>query len=327
MPSFYIRLLSCLLLGSYTYHGYSQQHPYELKITSENDNYCLRFHDGYYTNGLFLTVNYLPDRFNKSLLETDKLTKVTSFYRLGQMIFTPGSISPTVTRDLMDRPYTGYLFLEKGLTFFYRKGHVLKTTLAAGTIGKNSLAEQSQRLIHKTFDLIPPTGWNYQIHNEIGINAQGQYWHELIPNTWRKSWLDVHSTTQIAVGNTFTNASAGLLFQVGLFAKPDQSSLYDARISRGNLQAQKATEFYIFWQPSYQYQLYNATVQGGLFSNNTGAILSPIRHWGYRHDIGFVFSQPRLTLQIVYSFKQREAATMRQDEQYVGLTAAYRFGK
>ena len=314
------------ILCCFTYCGYSQQHPYELKVTSDNDNYCLQFHDGYYTNGLFLTLNYLPDRLNKRITNASKLTKITASYQLGQMIFTPGSIDPTITVDLIDRPFAGYLFAEKGMTFFYKRGHVLKTSVAVGMIGKDALAQQSQLFIHKTFDLIKPKGWNYQVKNEVGINLQGQYWHELIPDSWRKTWLDVHGTSQLTIGNTFTNASAGLLFQVGRFARPDQSSLFDARIDRVYSPTRKSAELYAFFHPSYQYQLYNATVEGGLFSDNAGTIISPLRHWGYRNDVGFVYSQARWTLQMVYSFKQREAARMRQNEQYVGLTTAYRFG-
>jgi len=193
-------------------------------------------------------------------------------------------------------------------------------------LGKDALAQETQLFIHKTFDLITPSGWKYQVKNEVGLNAQAQYWHEFIPESWRKKWLDIHGTSQVMIGNTFTNASVGLLFQVGLFARVNQSSLYDARIDRGNSTGRKSTELYAFFHPSYQYQLYNATVQGGLFNDNRGSVLSPLEHWGYRNDVGFVFSKPRWTGQLVYSFKQREAAIMRHDEQYIGLTTSYRFG-
>lgn len=326
MHSFFSRLLTVSLPFLTVCASYGQ-HPYELKVTSENDNYCLQYHDGYYTNGLFLTFTYLPARLNSRIQERDKLAKITSSYQAGQMIFTPGSVVPTITRDLMDRPYTGYLFAEKSMTFFYKKGHVLKMAFSVGTIGPNALGQQAQLFIHETFDLVRPKGWNYQLNNEIGLNLKGQYWYELMPESWRKSWFDVHSTAQVAVGNTFTNASAGLLFQVGRFARTDQSALYDARVERSRTTSRRATELYAFFRPSYQYQFYNATVQGGMFTNNRGSILSPVRRWVYSNDIGLAFAKPRWTFQVVYSFKEREAAIMRDDEQYVGLTMAYRFGK
>jgi hypothetical protein len=326
MHAFFTRLLKVSLLCLSVCASYGQ-HPYEVKVTSENDNYCLQYHDGYYTNGLFLSFTYLPVRLNSRIQEADRLVKITSSYRAGQMIFTPGSVVPTITRDLMDRPYTGYLFAEKSMTFFYKKGHVLKTAFSVGTIGPNALGQQAQLFIHETFDLIRPKGWNYQLKNEVGLNLQGQYLHELMPESWRNSWFDAHATAQAMVGNTFTNASAGLLFQVGRFARTHQSSLYDAQVEGGQATSRRATELYAFFRPSYQYQFYNATVQGGMFTDNKGAILSPVRRWVYSNDIGLVFAKPRWTFQMMYSFREREAATMRYDEQYVGLTLAYRFGK
>lgn len=319
------RLLRFFFLILWVGRCYGQQHPFELKVTSDNDNYCLNLHDGYYTNGLFVTLNYAPVGLNNRIRETSKLSKIVGQYQAGQMIFTPEFVTPKTTKDLMDRPFAGYLFLQKSLTFYYKKGHVLKTTLAVGTIGNNSLAEQTQIFIHKTLGLLHPKGWNYQIHNEVGVNLQGQYWHELLLASWRKSRFDLHSLSQLTVGNTFTNASAGFLFRAGRFARPDQSSAFDARVGREGSPA--PTELYVFVQPAYQYQFYNATVQGGYFTNDAGAILSPLRHWGYRHDIGLVFSPPRWTFQIMYTYKQREAETMRHNEQFVGLTTAYRFGR
>ncbi|OJW80439.1 MAG: hypothetical protein BGO59_33690 [Spirosoma sp. 48-14] len=319
------RLLRFCFLIAYAGACFGQQHPYELKVTSENDNYCLNLHDGYYTNGLFITMNYMPVGLNNRIPETSSLSKIVGQYQVGQMIFTPEFVTPKTTKDLIDRPFAGYLYVQKGLTFFYKKGHVLKTTVSVGTIGGNSLAEQTQIFIHRTFDLLRPKGWNYQIHNEVGINLQGQYWRELLPASWRKSRFDLHSLAQMTVGNTFTNASAGLLFRAGRFAQPNQSSWFDARVGREL--SGETTELYVFVQPAYQYQFYNATVQGGYFTNDAGAILSPLRHWGYRHDMGLVFSPPRWTFQIVYTYKQREAAIMRHNEQFVGLTMAYRFGR
>ncbi|UFH51881.1 lipid A deacylase LpxR family protein [Spirosoma sp. KNUC1025] len=318
-------LILTLFLCFYGSCGHSQ-HPYELKVTSDNDNYCLQLHDGYYTNGLFLTLNYVPNWLSKRIRETGKLTKITSSYQLGQMIFTPGVISPTLSRDLIDRPFAGYLFAEKGMTFFYKKGHVLKTSLSIGTTGPNSLAQQSQFFIHKTLELDLPKGWQYQVKNEVGINIQGQYWHELIPESWRRKWLDIHATSQVTLGNTFTNVSAGLLFQMGLFEATGQSSLYGARIDNDQSSSRKPNELYVFFYPSYQYQLYNATVEGRFFSDNAGSVLSPIRHWLYKNDVGFVYSLPRWTFQVVYSFKGREATRMRQPENYVSLATSFRFG-
>lgn len=318
-------LLTLFLLTVYSCRTFCQ-HPYELKVTSENDNYCLQYHDGYYTNGLFVNFTYVPDRLNQRIDETRKLTKITSSYQLGQMIFTPENIK-TDALDQFDRPYAGYLYAQKGMTFFYKRGHVLNANLSVGTVGKASLAQQTQSFIHTAFDLTPPKGWRYQVRDALGVNAQVQYWHAFIPVSWRRRWFDVHGTSQATFGTTFVNASAGLLFQLGLFQKADQSSLYDARIDRKSSPGSNSAEFYVFYHPRYQYQVHNATVAGSLFESHEGAILASINPWLYRHDIGLVFAKPRWTFQVVYSFKQREAASMKHNEQYAGLSVAYRFGR
>ena len=311
-----------LLLSLSVCTVYGQQHV-ELKIASANDNYCLNLHDGYYTNGLFIRVNYLP-HLKVATDSAHQLTRITAYYQAGQMMFTPESIRNSIV-DQIDRPFAGYLFIQKGMTFFYKRGHVLTTNLSLGVIGPASLAQQTQVLIHRAFDLNIPKLWSYQVKNEAGLTLQLQYWHELIPASQSRRWFDVHSTAQMTLGNTFVNGSAGFLFQWGRFEKPAQSSLYDARLGRQSSTGRKAVEFYGFFYPAYQYQVYNATVEGRLLRPNTGSILSSIEPWVYKQDVGIVYSENRWTTQLVYSSKSKEAVSMRHAEQYVTIVAAYCF--
>ena len=328
MVYFSLKRIGCVLLLSLCAADVCSQQPFELKVSSANDNYCFQYHDGYYTNGLFLRVNYLPRSFNLVNQETRKLTRVTAYYQLGQMIFTPDYLKVSAVSQI-DRPYAGYLFVQKGMNFFYRRGHILNANLSLGTIGRTSLAQQTQLFVHQLFDLIPPNErlWSYQIKNEVGANLQVQYWHELMPTNRRKRWfdVDVHGTSQITLGNTFTNASAGLLIQGGLFERPNHSSLYDARLERQLPDTRKPAELYFFVRPTFQYQVYNATIEGRLFSTNAGSVLSGINPWVYMYDVGVVYSQQRWTFQLAYSWKEKEALTMRQADQYATITAAYCF--
>lgn len=300
-----------------------EEHPYELKVVSENDVYRWTYHDGYYTNGLYFTYTYLPRRLNQRLQPTQKLTKVISTYQMGQAMFTPELVDD-VTPTEIDRPYAGYLFLQKGFTFFYRNGHVLTTSLSVGTIGKASLAQAAQTFIHKTLDFLPPRGWVNQVKDEVGVNAQIQYGYDFIPTG--SKWLDVHGTSQVTLGNTFTNASAGVLVQVGLFNRPEQSAMYGARVNRLNHEQPQAAEFYVFFYPQYQYQVYNATVEGGLFRQDKGPVLGEINREVYMQELGFVFAQNRWTAMVTYWLKHREAKAMHTVEKYGGFTFAYRFG-
>ncbi|MDR6193946.1 lipid A deacylase LpxR family protein [Siphonobacter sp. SORGH_AS_0500] len=320
MPSAFLRfvflwfglLLPQLLLA--------QSH--ELKVTSENDAYLWNRHDGYYTNGIFASFHYLPSKLNNRLDSTRKVTKITSTYQIGQMIYNPENVFLVTTRQI-DRPYTGYLYAQKGFSFFYRKNQVLNVSASLGFTGKHSYAKQIQTLIHKTFNFIPPEGWVKQLNSEFSLNLRGQYFHSLLPPK-RQRWLEVFTSAQVELGTPFTSASAGLLFQLGLFQKASESSLFNAQISR-NSDHQKP-EIYFFFHPQLRYQLYNSTIQGGLFLQDKGPATGPITPFVYLHQLGITAAFHRLTLSSTFSYTQREARLMREKaEHYGGFAIAYRF--
>lgn len=295
---------------------------HELQVISENDAYLWNKHDGYYTNGIFLNFHYLPTRLNARLDSTHKVTKITSTYQIGQMIYNPENVF-LVTTHQIDRPYTGYLYAQKGYSFFYRKNRVLNVCASFGFTGKNSYAKQMQTLIHNTFDFIPPEGWVNQLNSELSFNLRGRYVHGLLPRQ-PKRWLDVFASAQLELGTPFTNASAGFLVQIGLFQKASESSLFNARISR-NSSPQKP-EIYFFFHPQLKYQLYNSTIQGGLFIQDKGPATGDITHLLYLHQLGVTAAFQRFTISSTFSYTQREALRMqKKSEQYGGFAIAYRF--
>ena len=325
MRSLFFYLVSVISGYLITGPAYGQEHPYEIKLVTENDSYRWNLHDGYYTNGLFVRFNYLPRRLNARIPEGGQLAKVTSSYEVGQMMFNPEKITD-INPDQIDRPYAGYLFARKSVTFLYRSGNVLNANVSLGTIGPASLAQPAQLLIHRTFHFKRPHGWSNQVNDEVGLNAQVQYQYDFIRSSAVRKWIDLHGTSQITLGNTFTNASVGALLQIGLFEWAAQSAMYDARVNRGRRRARKPAELFVYFHPQYQYQVYNATVQGGLFRHDKGPVLAPINPWVYGHETGFVFARHRWTAVVTYSLKQREASTMRHLEKYGGFSLAYRMG-
>ncbi|PQA58499.1 lipid A deacylase LpxR family protein [Siphonobacter curvatus] len=313
------RYTICLFLLSRL--ALAQTYSQEIQITSENDAYRWTLHDGYYTNGFFVSYRYVPRRWNERRDSTSRLQKVISTYQLGQQIFNPENVF-LAQRNQIDRPYTGYLYASKGFTFFYRQNHVLQLDLALGTIGPRSGAENIQKFIHRTFDYIPPVGWRNQLNNEWGLNLNAQYAYNLIPAP--KKWLDLYALGQAQLGTTFTRASVGLLLQIGLFRPASESALFHSRISRNP--SSSSPELYLFFQPGYQYQVYNATVQGGLFRSNKGPGAGEITRGVYQHQIGLTYASRRFTLQATLDLKQKEARSMQNEvEKYGGFSAAYRF--
>ncbi len=129
--------------------------------------------DEQYTNGTFLRFSPvdLPGwaawaRDRLSPLDGPAEWRVT--YGLGQAMFTPEDIT---LRDppLDDRPYAGYLFGTVALSA--DRGDRLDTlALDIGVTGEPSLAEQTQKLIHR-FIGDDPKGWDTQIGTEVAFRV------------------------------------------------------------------------------------------------------------------------------------------------------------
>ena len=308
-----------------TQHLFSQKgrkdYQYEFRATSENDNYALTFVDGYYTNGLYVQFSK-PARWKTN----QNLEKITTTFKLGQMIFNSENYDDE-TPQTIDRPLSGYLFLQKNLNFFYKNGHVLQTSLAIGGTGKASLAKQIQSWFHNLAGLSAVTGWPYQLNGEASLNLSAQYNYNL---TGIKNQHTNFELTGIAVanfGNAFSNTTAGLLMRIGNFEDPENSSFYNARIGKGTGEKLKRNaELFFYFNPQVVQQFYNATVQGPLFREDKGPLTAGLVRQLYMHRIGFIYSERNWLLDLHYVMKNREAKSMRKKEKYASITLGYRIG-
>jgi hypothetical protein len=311
-----------LLANSLFSQKTKKDYLYEFRATSENDNYALTFIDGYYTNGLFLQLS------KQSNWKTNQnLEKITTSIELGQMIFNSENYDDESPQSI-DRPLSGYLFLEKQFRFFYKKGHVLKTGIVIGGTGKSSLAKQTQSWYHNLAGLSEVTGWPYQLNGEGSLNLSAQYDYNLSGLKKNQRNIDFTAIASANVGNAFTNASAGMMIKIGNFEDPQHSSFFNARVGKGTGEKLKRkAELFFYFYPQLMYQFYNATVQGPLFRKEKGPITSDIISQLYMHRFGIHYSESSWLLDLNYVLKNREATTMRKKEKYGSITLGYRFGK
>ena len=297
-------------------------HLYEFSATSENDNYALTFIDGYYTNGLFLQFSK-PANWKTN----QRLEKIISSWKLGQMIFNSENYDDKSPQTI-DRPLSGYLFLQKGYKFFYKKGHVLQTDLSFGGTGKASLAKEVQGWYHILASLPKVTGWPLQLNGEAGLNLTAQYNYNLLGLKNQQSNFELMGIATANLGNAFTNASGGLMMKFGNFEDPSRSSYFNARVGRGTGEKLKRNaEVFIYFYPQLLRQFYNATVQGPMLRKDKGPVVSEIVRQIYMHRMGIHYAERGWTLDVNYVMKNREAVTMRQKEKYISITLAYRFGR
>jgi hypothetical protein len=140
-------------------------------------------------------------------------------YSLGQSTFTPSDLTlddpPTD-----DRPYAGWLYGTIGMETATEQ-QLDQLVLTLGVVGPASLAEFSQKALHKARAVRKPRGWDTQLRNEPGIVITYQrHWRLLTSKTFAGSF-DLTPHAGGAVGNIFTYANSGLTLRFGQNLPPD----------------------------------------------------------------------------------------------------------
>jgi len=142
---------------------------------------------------------------------------------LGQSIYTPEDLSKSnLIED--DRPYAGWLYI--GVTLNAEADQEIltmpfdtldKLELDLGMVGPASLAEQTQRFVHKYSDSPDPKGWDNQLDNEPGVVL-------MFERNWRSPAHDFGGlpveadfipTAGVSLGNVNTSASVGSILRFG----------------------------------------------------------------------------------------------------------------
>lgn len=292
----------------------------ELTIISENDNYNFTKQDRYYSNGLFLRYQWLAKQPSSPRLAT-KLHRIEA----GQMIYNPHLNRRSLEQVLeqQDRPYAGWLYGSYGQTNVFNDERVLQFDGALGILGPGAKGKEVQTNYHKFIGLYNLYGWENQVQNEVGVNASVRYYQPLIAST---KTFSLHATGKATLGNTFTNASAGVLLKLGCLEDEQYTAYWTGRLGQTKRQQQYQTEFIFFLEPTLMAQAYNATVQGGLFRKDKGNYTSELNPFIYLIKTGIILSNRRTSFSAYYHIKQREAKSMTDPfEIYGAFALSFRF--
>lgn len=295
--------------------SYSKQ----LSITTENDFYLLQGKDAYYTNGII--INY--SKIHHS--DKAKFIKQTDQYEIGQKIFTAFSRKIYNVSEI-DRPIAGYLYAKFLRTSFLTHDRFFQWGISVGTIGKAALGKQMQNGFHKLIDVDPGIWgwiWDYQLKTEPGINLHGLYAKGLIDD--KKTFFQLTPVTNITLGTSFTNISQSVFFQLGQLKPPGESAYWNASVEEKGVRAIKKTELFLYYLPGLKYQLYNATIQGGLFRKDKGPITSTVKPLVFTQQLGALCSLDRYTLRLGIVFESKEARSQHFNHTYASIQGSYRF--
>lgn len=191
-----------------------------LSIVLEND----AFHgtDRHYTNGLMLVWVPGPEAPTPEwAMMMARLMpwfagrgEIRHGYAFGQSMFTSGDID-VGNPPLGDRPYAGWLYGTIGIG--EESGRRLdQLWMTFGMVGPASLAEQTQKFLHKVLPGGEPRGWDTQLGNEPGIVVTCQRsWRGVATSSLFGAGLDFAPHIGGALGNVFTYGNAGLTMRFG----------------------------------------------------------------------------------------------------------------
>lgn len=213
-------LLFWVIIAPFTVWAEEAPRAGTLSFVLENDLFYNL--DRHYTNGV--RVIWVPDREVAEPAWATKLARrvpwfpkqgtVRHGYALGQSMFTPKDIT-MANPPLQERPYAGWLYGTVGLGV--ETGRQLdQCALSVGMVGPASMAEQSQKFVHKAIGSDKPQGWDTQLKNEPGVVATYQRsWRGFATSTLSGATLDFAPHAGGALGNVFTYANAGMTMRYG----------------------------------------------------------------------------------------------------------------
>ncbi|RYG29372.1 MAG: lipid A deacylase LpxR family protein, partial [Chitinophagaceae bacterium] len=290
----------------------------EFGFRSENDSYLAQGSDMYYTNGLFIHFRHAAnqDKLKESLEK--KIWEISA----GQKIYNPRSgYSPNPSRQ--DRPFAGYLYAGTALSWYGKKESVFKLALEFGTTGTNSLAKGGQELLHNTIGFYELAGWEYQIKGEGTINLSAQYTKLLSRSAGETT--DLSFEGYINAGTIFNAAGAGVLFRTGRLNQLFNSGATNSRIgNRSKTNPLKPRELFFYARPQLNYIIYDGTVQGSLF-NDDSPVTFGIQPIVFDQKIGFNYSSPRFTFDFGMIFRTKEVRSKAPGHQWGSVSIYYRF--
>lgn len=282
-----------ILFFLFTAQVWSQNSGAEFGIITDNDLYTSSKYDMYYTNGLELFYKYVSKNQNS------KIHKKTTEFRLGQYIYTPRFIN-TPEKEIMDRPYAGYLFGEFGKTFFYKNESVLKMDLRLGYLGQNAFGQETQKSFHDLVGYKEVFGWEYQIQNALAIQTHFLFSKKLFSSV-KSDFVDFHFRSEASLGTIFTGITTGFVSRIG-FKK--LAPIYNSNLYGGAVGSTES-EFYFYIAPSINYQLYDATIQGSLFNDNSPVTFKLVP-WRFNGEAGFKYRKNNWNLSYVFMYRGRE---------------------
>lgn len=251
------------------------------------DNDFFAASDKNYTQGY--SFEYANRSLAKNLVNYLFIKPKTSYFTYGLSLehigYTPSDfVSPNIQID--DRPYAAAIYIK---SFAIATDTISKSrlsqSLSIGLIGPGAFGREMQTAIHKLIENKTPGGWDNQIQNDLVLNYKIGYEKQVFNYN---NIANTKAVTSLQIGTLFTNVSVGFNTTVGLLDNP---------FSRNG--SPSKFKFYAFAQPTVNVVGFDATLQGGIFTNDNPYTISSknIERLTGQIDYGLILKYRKLYLE------------------------------
>lgn len=245
-----------------------------LRLYEDNDFINIRGQgtDNAYTNGTRIDFFYTKKRpsrwFIDRLMPKAGDSSVNLFgWGVTQLMFTPDNIASTDYQP-NDYPWSGGLFATHSLySYNPRKKYDFQTELILGAMGPASLADQTQKGVHRFIQYQQPKGWGHQFRNDLLLNinltAEKQLW------SWRSA-VEVIGGSQAFLGTMLNGVAVYPLIRIGKMSPYFQGYLSQYTSHRTHIGSKRRSRLqaYFVLKPEASLIFTNALLEGGMFTSN-----------------------------------------------------------
>ncbi|MES2381595.1 MAG: lipid A deacylase LpxR family protein [Bacteroidota bacterium] len=287
----------CLLLVVF---GVTQVVAQDKLVRFNYDNDYFSATDRYYTQGVRLEI--IAPAFQKLSIPFLLIKQKNSTSSFAGIAIERDGFTPTGIRidsiPIGNRPYAATMFLSN---FSIEMNEVKHTRITSqidiGIMGPAVGGKEEQKGIHYAIGDLLPLGWQYQIANDLILKYTAIYEKGLL----NKNYIMATGFTQGRLGTLYTDACVGTMLRVGFMNN------YFSNLGITKQANTKKFQLYGFVKASGKVVGYNATMQGGLFSNSIYTLpSSSINRLVGQAFLGVVVAYKRFQLEYTKTYLSQE---------------------